>query len=150
MLQELLGSCYHLAVGHITLIEPNGRRLDLTPRGRLERVRRALSTALAISASLLLWALLIWVLLRPAFAQSNTAIANAIIRECAAIYHATGHPCACPEDRMRNGRACGRRSAYSKPGGASPLCYIKDVTAQEIADYRAGKKSFLAQCRPGR
>jgi hypothetical protein len=24
---------------------------------------------------------------------------------------------------MRNGRACGGRSAYSRPGGAAPLCY---------------------------
>jgi hypothetical protein len=29
---------------------------------------------------------------------------------------------------MRNGASCGARSAYSKPGGASPLCYPSDVT----------------------
>ncbi len=31
--------------------------------------------------------------------------------------------CDCPYDRMRNGRLCGRNSAYSKPGGRSPVCY---------------------------
>jgi uncharacterized protein YgiM (DUF1202 family) len=32
--------------------------------------------------------------------------------------------CDCPYDRMRNGRACGGRSAYSRPGGRSPVCYF--------------------------
>jgi hypothetical protein len=79
--------------------------------------------------------------------QSDAEIARAIIRECAAIYH-TSRPCACPEDRARNGSRCGRRSAYSRPGGASPRCYIKDVSAKEIADYRAGNKDFVADCEP--
>lgn len=32
--------------------------------------------------------------------------------------------CDCPYDMMRNGRACGGRSAYSKPGGRNPVCYL--------------------------
>jgi hypothetical protein len=31
--------------------------------------------------------------------------------------------CDCPYDLMRNGRACGGRSAYNRPGGRSPVCY---------------------------
>lgn len=31
--------------------------------------------------------------------------------------------CDCPYDLMKNGRACGGRSAYSKPGGRKPRCY---------------------------
>ena len=31
--------------------------------------------------------------------------------------------CDCPYDQMRNGRSCGGRSAYSKPGGRKPKCY---------------------------
>jgi hypothetical protein len=31
-------------------------------------------------------------------------------------------PCACPEDRDSAGRRCGKRSAWSKEGGASPMC----------------------------
>lgn len=45
--------------------------------------------------------------------------------------------CACPEDRDSRGRRCGRRSAYSKPGGAEPLCYERDVTPEMIHDFRS-------------
>ncbi|GAB4063971.1 hypothetical protein GCM10028812_00300 [Ancylobacter sonchi] len=31
--------------------------------------------------------------------------------------------CDCPYDVMRNGRSCGGRSAYSRPGGRKPKCY---------------------------
>jgi hypothetical protein len=51
-------------------------------------------------------------------------------------YHASGRPCACPDDTMRNGRACGGRSAYSRPGGAAPLCYPSDVTVAMIESYQ--------------
>lgn len=36
--------------------------------------------------------------------------------------------CACPYSRDRAGRRCGKRSAYSKPGGYSPVCFPSDVT----------------------
>ncbi|WP_210165084.1 SH3 domain-containing protein [Pseudorhizobium marinum] len=32
--------------------------------------------------------------------------------------------CDCPYDLMRNGRRCGGRSAYDRPGGRSPQCYF--------------------------
>ena len=32
--------------------------------------------------------------------------------------------CDCPYDRMRNGRRCGGNSAYSRPGGREPACYV--------------------------
>lgn len=44
--------------------------------------------------------------------------------------------CPCPYSSMKNGRACGRRSAYSRPGGASPLCYPSDITPNMIQDYK--------------
>ena len=37
---------------------------------------------------------------------------------------------------MRNGRACGSRSAYSRPGGAAPLCDPSDVTPVMIESYK--------------
>lgn len=64
------------------------------------------------------------------------AVAALIIAASRSAYHATGRPCACPDDRMRNGRACGGRSAYSRPGGAAPLCYAHDVTASMVDEYR--------------
>ena len=62
-------------------------------------------------------------------------IRAAIVRESRAAYYATGHPCACPDDRDRRGHSCGRRSAYSRPGGAEPKCYPRDVSEAEIRAY---------------
>ena len=31
---------------------------------------------------------------------------------------------------MSNGNKCGKRSAYSKPGGYDPLCYKRDIPDQ--------------------
>ena len=36
--------------------------------------------------------------------------------------------CPCPYSIMSNGKECGKRSAYSKPGGYEPLCYVSDIT----------------------
>lgn len=44
-----------------------------------------------------------------------------------------GGSCPCPYNSARNGSSCGRRSAYSRPGGASPLCYPDDVTDSMVA-----------------
>ena len=35
--------------------------------------------------------------------------------------------CACPYSRASNGSKCGKRSAWSKPGGYEPLCYESDI-----------------------
>ncbi len=67
---------------------------------------------------------------------TTAAIVAILIKASRDQYYATGHPCACPDDLMRNGRACGARSAHSRPGGASPLCYPADVTAEMIEAYR--------------
>jgi hypothetical protein len=37
-----------------------------------------------------------------------------------------GAGCDCPYDLMKNGRLCGGRSAWSKPGGRSPTCFADD------------------------
>lgn len=34
--------------------------------------------------------------------------------------------CDCPYDLTSNGQRCGGRSAYSRPGGAAPVCYVGD------------------------
>lgn len=68
--------------------------------------------------------------------MTAAAIAAAIVQASRAQYHAGGRPCACPDDRARNGSSCGGRSAYSRPGGAAPLCYLSDVTTAMIESYR--------------
>jgi hypothetical protein len=69
------------------------------------------------------------------------AIAALLVRTSRQSYYASGRPCACPDDVMRNGRRCGSRSAYNRPGGASPLCYPDDVTSGMIEAYRASRLS---------
>jgi hypothetical protein len=69
-------------------------------------------------------------------ALTAAAIAAVIIKASRDRYYARGRPCACPDDTMRNGRACGSRSAYSRPGGAAPLCYVHDVTPAMIDAFR--------------
>lgn len=44
--------------------------------------------------------------------------------------------CACPYSRATNGSQCGRRSAYSRPGGYKPLCYPRDVSIEMIEEFR--------------
>jgi hypothetical protein len=45
--------------------------------------------------------------------------------------------CPCPYNIDRGGRRCGARSAYSRPGGASPMCYPADVSDAELQRFRA-------------
>jgi hypothetical protein len=44
--------------------------------------------------------------------------------------------CACPYNRTTNGSKCGRRSAYSRPGGYQPMCYPRDVPREMIEEFR--------------
>jgi hypothetical protein len=91
----------------------------------------------------------------PGFAQSAPAakitdaqVKDEIVRLSIAGYSGS---CPCPYNRDRAGRSCGRRSAYSRPGGAAPLCYAEDVTAKMVADYRAKneKRPPVAPARGG-
>jgi hypothetical protein len=74
-------------------------------------------------------------------ALTAAAIAAIIVQASRDQYHAGGRPCACPDDSARNGSACGGRSAYSRPGGAAPLCYPSYVTAAMIESYRQRQAS---------
>lgn len=71
---------------------------------------------------------------------SDDAIKEKIIEQSLQRYYNNHGPCACPYDTTRNGRSCGRRSAYSRPGGESPICYKEDVTKQMIQDYKNRNK----------
>ena len=67
---------------------------------------------------------------------NDEQVRQQIIQSSISDYLATGHPCACPYNLARNGSLCGGRSAYSRPGGASPLCYTKDVSDKMVAEWR--------------
>lgn len=44
--------------------------------------------------------------------------------------------CPCPYNVDRGDRRCGGRSAYSRPGGRSPICYESDVSEEMVARFR--------------
>lgn len=66
-------------------------------------------------------------------ALSDAAIRHQLMDESLAAYRGQ---CPCPENIMRNGRRCGKNSAWSKPGGRQPLCYPSDVTPEMIETWR--------------
>jgi hypothetical protein len=90
---------------------------------------------ISVVAAALIGTAVLGVIIGPVAAAglSDAQIRRAMINESTASYPG---PCACPYNTMRNGRACGRRSAYSRPGGYSPICYASDVTAQMVQAYR--------------
>lgn len=69
----------------------------------------------------------------PALAQSDAQVKQSIVRDSVASYPG---PCACPYNTDRAGRSCGRRSAYSRPGGYAPICYPSDISAEQVAAWR--------------
>ncbi len=44
----------------------------------------------------------------------------------------------CPYNLATDGSLCGKRSAYSRNGGAWPLCYPQNVTDAMVEAYRDG------------
>ncbi|MES2623290.1 MAG: hypothetical protein V4576_02660 [Patescibacteria group bacterium] len=64
------------------------------------------------------------ILPQTSFAATSVAKKNEMIRKSIQNYKGN---CPCPYNTMKNGRTCGKTSAWSKPGGASPLCYLSDI-----------------------
>lgn len=64
---------------------------------------------------------------------SDAAIVQRIIAQSIASYPGS---CPCPYNTDRGGRRCGKRSAYSKPGGYAPICFAGDVTQAMIEAFR--------------
>ncbi len=67
---------------------------------------------------------------------SDAQIRQILIDESIAAYPGN---CPCPYNTARNGSRCGKRSAYSRPGGAAPLCYPSDVTNEMVKAYREAR-----------
>lgn len=83
--------------------------------------------------SLKLIALILSIYSSVVLAVTDKEIANQLIQ--ASIIAHSGQ-CACPFSEMKNGSACGKRSAYSKAGGNRPLCYRNDVSLLMINKWR--------------
>jgi hypothetical protein len=67
--------------------------------------------------------------------MSDEEIIQVIIYKSTATHRGN---CACPYNRTTNGSKCGRRSAYSRPGGYQPMCYPRDVPKELIEEFRRG------------
>ena len=72
----------------------------------------------------------------PAAAEQLTddQVKQAIIAQSIASYPGR---CPCPYSLAKNGSQCGGRSAWSRAGGYSPVCYFEDVTPAMVAAWRA-------------
>jgi hypothetical protein len=89
--------------------------------------------ALAGPGGLVVAAIIAALAFSAASAQSDAQVKQQIIRQSLAAYPG---PCPCPYSVMRNGRSCGGRSAYSRPGGYAPICYPADISQAEVAAWR--------------
>lgn len=66
-------------------------------------------------------------------ALSDEQIRQQIIQESIAAYPGN---CSCPFNRASNGSRCGKRSAWSRAGGYSPICYSNEVSNEQVEKYR--------------
>lgn len=65
---------------------------------------------------------------------NDDEVRRILIEESIAAYDG---PCPCPDSIDAAGRRCGARSAYSRNGGAAPLCSPEDVTDDIVLEWRA-------------
>lgn len=65
---------------------------------------------------------------------SDDQIRKAIVAESIAAYPGR---CPCPYHTDSAGRRCGGRSAYSRAGGYTVICFAEEVTEEQIRAFRA-------------
>ena len=65
--------------------------------------------------------------------QSIAAIKQKIIEQSIRNYPGN---CPCPYNTASNGSRCGKRSAYSRAGGYTPICYAEDITEKMVKEYK--------------
>jgi hypothetical protein len=61
---------------------------------------------------------------KPNLLSKSTSEKQEIIRKSVSEYKGN---CPCPWNTMKNGRSCGKNSAWSKAGGAKPICYEYEI-----------------------
>ncbi|CAM4088425.1 Uncharacterised protein [Yersinia intermedia] len=92
------------------------------------------------SISILAFALVLFSV--PTFAKvansSDDHVKQMIINESIESYPGN---CPCPFNSASNGSSCGKRSAWSRAGGYSPICYKKEVTKEMVAEWRESNKA---------
>jgi hypothetical protein len=73
---------------------------------------------------------------------SDRQIITNILKECRELYMRSVGPCACAEDRLRDGTRC-NKLVKDLPETFKPFCARKDVTLQEISMYRMQNLGFI-------
>lgn len=94
----------------------------------------------------------ICLVLQAAAAPTAMDMRRAIIEASREIY---AGPCPCPDNIDAAGRRCGRRSAWSRIGGAEPYCFPDDVPAARLHELfaiamneRRNQDALLRRPRP--
>lgn len=65
--------------------------------------------------------------------ESTEVIKQKIIKQSIESYPGN---CPCPYNSARNGSRCGKRSAYNRAGGYTPICYPEDVSDRMVKEYK--------------
>lgn len=65
---------------------------------------------------------------------SDSEIRKIMIQQSVSQYPGN---CPCPYFRASNGSRCGKRSAWSRPGGYAPLCYESDISEKMLKNNKA-------------
>jgi len=65
---------------------------------------------------------------------TDSQVRQIMIKQSIASYPGN---CPCPHNLASNGSQCGKRSAYSKPGGYTPLCSPSDISDEAVKAWRA-------------
>lgn len=73
---------------------------------------------------------------------SDRQIIDNILKECRELYRRSVGPCACAEDRNREG-ARGNQVIRDLPESFKPSCTCKDVTLQEMSISRLQNFGFI-------
>ena len=68
----------------------------------------------------------------PVQSMTDQQVKSRIIQESIASYRGN---CPCPYNLARNGSRCGKRSAWSRPGEYSPICFETDVTDEMVRNW---------------
>ena len=92
--------------------------------------------------SLIILSLLLIQISLPTLALSDSEIKERIIKESIANYKRNVGNCPCDYSLNIKKHKCGKTSAWSKPGGESPICYPNDVTKKMIKEYRQSNKNL--------
>lgn len=119
------------------LIPPNASPSNATPAAVLPPVTSSPVRSIPEPSATNYGTLAAQAVANAAPSQADQDIRKIIVSQSIQSYSGN---CPCPYNFARNGSRCGGRSAYSRKGGASPLCYEIDVTDEAVRQYRASAR----------